>query len=220
MRSWLVSDTHGFHHNLKVPTDVDMVIHCGDCSNTHNPHLNYVEVTNFMDWFDWLDIKHKIFVPGNHDTSIEAGLVDLTQYKSITPLIHELVTIEGLKIFGSPYTPRYGDWAFMKNRNRMELVWASMPSADIVVTHGPPKGYLDLTEDIDDRKNLIHVGCKSLANKIVEIAPKVHCFGHIHSERNANNYGVFTSQDDIMYVNASCLNHHKGGVYNGHIIEV
>jgi len=108
----------------------------------------------------------------------------------------------------------------MVNRNKMETVWKSLEPVDILITHGPPKGYLDITEDFENNKELVHVGCKSLANKTLEIRPRIHCFGHIHSERNANNYGIFQGPEGIMFVNAACFNHHASTIYNGHIIEV
>jgi hypothetical protein len=38
--------------------------------------LNEGQVVNFITWFLKLPIKHKVFVAGNHDVSIERGYID------------------------------------------------------------------------------------------------------------------------------------------------
>ena len=75
MKIWHISDTHTYHRLLEVPTDIDMVIFSGDCSNPRDPYPNEVEVRGFIDWYRSLKIQYKIFVAGNHDTSIENKFV-------------------------------------------------------------------------------------------------------------------------------------------------
>ena len=75
MKIWHISDTHTYHDLLRIPEGVDMVIHSGDCSNPRDPYNNEPEVREFIDWYKELPIKNKIYVPGNHDTSIEKKLV-------------------------------------------------------------------------------------------------------------------------------------------------
>ncbi len=52
-----------------------MIIHSGDCSNNINPYFNENEVRQFIDWYKEVPVKYKIYVAGNHDTSIEKRLV-------------------------------------------------------------------------------------------------------------------------------------------------
>lgn len=217
MKIWTISDTHCRHNELIVP-DVDMVIHCGDCSNSFLPADNEKEVYNFLDWYSELPIKHKLMTFGNHDTSVEAGLIDLTKYPNINFLHQSGVTIEDIKFWGSPYTPRFGSWAFMIKRNRMEMVWDNVPDdTDVLVTHGPPKGFLDLTKELDG--SLVQVGCKSLTNATSRIKPLVHCFGHIHDESDIYNYGILQREERYI-INAACLNHRSGNFHMGHILEI
>lgn len=215
MKIWLISDTHTHHKLLTIP-DVDMVIHCGDESNHFNPALNQHEALDFFDWYSNLPIKYKLYIPGNHSTAVYAGMIDLSMFDMI-PLIHEMTIIEGISIFGSPYTPSFGDWAYMRKRNRMQAVWENLPETDILVTHGPPKGILDLTKD-KDNGNLVQVGCKSLYNKVTELKPKIHAFGHVHTEKDCYNTGVLQSHG-IKFINCSCLNHTQE-LYNGFIVEI
>ena len=82
MKIWHISDTHTYHGFLNMPDDVDLVIFSGDCSNVRDPYVNEHEVRNFITWFDRLDIKHKVFVAGNHDTSIEKGLITKDNFEA------------------------------------------------------------------------------------------------------------------------------------------
>lgn len=85
--------------------------------------------------------------------------VEIAKLKKVcTYLHHEMVEIEGIKIFGSPYQPLYYNWGFQYHETRANDIWGGLPSEiDILITHGPPFGILDLTSDG------VHVGCKRLA---------------------------------------------------------
>ena len=82
MKIWHISDTHGFHNQLVIPKGIDLVIHTGDCSNYKDPFPNENEVRKFIDWYEQVPIPNKIFIPGNHDTSIERGLVKASDFIS------------------------------------------------------------------------------------------------------------------------------------------
>jgi Icc-related predicted phosphoesterase len=218
MKIWFISDTHGFHKYFHVP-QADMVIHCGDEANYSDPALNAPESQKFFEWYSELSIATKVFVPGNHSTAIQAGLVDIPD--NVIMLNHESAFVEDIHIFGSPYTPAYGHgWAYMRKRNRMAAVWDSVPECDILVTHGPPKGILDLTEDRDGR--LVQAGCKSLRNRVHELQPKIHAFGHMHSESGIDNFGILEIPNKFRtrFINAACYNHREAQFYQGHIVEL
>ena len=159
-----------------------MVIHSGDVSNPQNQYLNKPEVENFIYWFSKLPIKYKVFVAGNHDTSIEKKLINKIDFQSngIIYLENDFVEIEGLKIWGSPITPTFGTgWAFNKSRAKTHEVWAKIPDGtDIVVVHGPPKGVLDLS--YDRLNQLEFCGDNSLKNKMLSLNTNIVCFLHIN----------------------------------------
>ena len=216
--------THGFHKLLDIPSGIDIVIHSGDCSNSRDPFNNESEVRRFIDWYKDLPIKNKVYVAGNHDTSIENKLVTKEDFKKagITYLENEYATVCGLKIFGSPHTPRFGNWAFMKERNKLERFWrkAMNEDCDIVVTHGPPKGALDKSYDREGRME--HCGDKSLFNRIREIEPGLSLFGHIHNTEDIINAGVLKfSVGETLYSNGSVVTDGKFGklTSNGNVIE-
>lgn len=184
--------THTYHDLLKIPSGIDMIIHSGDCSNPRDPYNNEPEVRDFIDWYKEIPVKYKIYVAGNHDTSIEKGLVTKKDFEDagIIYLENESVVIEGIKIFGSPHTPNFGNWAFMKDRVKLERFWrlAIDEDVNIVVTHGPPKGILD--KSYDRENNMEACGDKSLLNRILEVQPTYSLFGHIHNTKDIVNAGI------------------------------
>ena len=96
-----ISDTHTYHDQLTIPQGIDMIIHSGDCSNPRDPYNNEPEVRAFIDWYKQLPIQHKIYVPGNHDTSIEKKLVTKKDFTDagIIYLEDDLVEVGGLMIY-------------------------------------------------------------------------------------------------------------------------
>lgn len=227
MRIWHISDTHSYHNLLEVPTDIDMVIFSGDCSNPRDPYNNEPEVRGFIDWYRTLDeIPVKIFVAGNHDTSIEKRLVtkeDFTKH-GIIYLENDDVIIDGIKIFGSPFSPTFGyGWAFNKDRTKLDRIWRNIidKDVDIVINHGPPKGILDLS--FDRAGNLERCGDTSLLNRVMEVNPKLCLFGHIHDSVDIINQGTMKlSHLDTIFSNGSVMKDGRFGklTSNGNILEI
>jgi Icc-related predicted phosphoesterase len=219
LKIWHISDTHTFHDLLKIPEGIDIVIFSGDCSNPRDPYTNEPEVRRFIDWFGDLPIKHKIFVAGNHDSSIEKRLVKKVDFtdNDIHYLENETIDVDGIKIFGSPFTPTFGNWAFNKDRNKLEKMWRKAIDLDvsIIIVHGPPKGILDLSYD---RKNLIEsCGDKSLMNRVMEVNPKFMMFGHIHNCKDIVNAGTRTIPGlDTIFSNGSVVTDGKFGKLSSH----
>jgi len=219
MKLWFISDTHCKHDGLEIP-DVDAVIHCGDESTHGNAWMNESEARKFFEWYSALPIPTRIFVPGNHSTAIEQGLIRASDYPTVTFLIHEQTEWNGLKIFGTPYTPMFFDWAYMKPRSELDAVWQSIPDdIDILITHGPPKGIFDVTGDMRTGEP-VHVGSKSLTQHVEQrIKPKIHAFGHIHDERGISNFGSIT-RGETQFINCACCNLSGQLKHHGRIVEI
>jgi Icc-related predicted phosphoesterase len=224
MRIWHISDTHTYHGLLSVP-DVDMVICSGDISIPRDPFASNVECFDFLEWYQSLPIKHKILIAGNHDIAIERRFItpaDISA-RGIVYLENNATTIEGLKIWGSPITPSFGTgWAFNKKREKCDDVWQLIPEdADIVVTHGPAKGVLDLSYNLNN--DVERCGCSALGKTIRRIQPKLFCFGHIHNCKDIINAGqVKLSGYETIYSNGSVVTDGKFGAVssNGNIFEL
>ena len=226
MKIWHISDTHGFHNQLVIPEGIDLVIHTGDVSNYLDPYTNEPEVRKFIDWYEQISIPNKIFIPGNHDTSIERGLVRASDFisRGIHILNHDWMDVNGIKIFGSPYTPTYGQWAFMKSSETINRVWEQIPEGmDIIAVHGPCKGILDLSRD---RQNVLEFcGDGALRKHVLNrVKPKYFLSGHIHNFEEIINTGFRHLPDyGITFSNAAGVTDRKfnyGLTYNGNIFEI
>lgn len=224
MRIWHISDTHQYHDQLEIPDNIDLAIHSGDATNWRDPFRNEPEMHKFLAWFTMLDIPTKIFCAGNHDTSLEKGLITKEQIEAcdIHYLFNEAIKIDGFKIWGSPYTPTFGNWAFMKSRQKIRKVWEIIPNdTDIIITHGPPKGILDLTWRTNNQAEMC--GDISLLKRIREIKPKLVCFGHIHNAKDIYNSGTKQINGlDTIFSNGTCSTDNMWGkaTSNGNIIEL
>jgi Icc-related predicted phosphoesterase len=197
-----------------------MIIHAGDEANSRTEMENVLESWKFFDWYASLP-GEKYFVPGNHSIAFERGMVPPFVRQGINILSHTGdFRDDGLKLFGSPYTPAWGNsWAYMIKRHKLSDVWASLPEElDILITHGPPKGVLDITRDRDTNA-LIQVGCASLRKRVAQIKPKIHIFGHIHDEKGVSNAGVF-ERDGTKFVNCSVCDNRGNLINNGVVIDV
>jgi Icc-related predicted phosphoesterase len=222
---WHISDTHSFHNLLTIPEGIDIVIHSGDCSNTKYHFRNEPEIRAFIDWYSALPIKTKIYVAGNHDTSIEGGFVTRKDFldNGILYLENDTAIVNGIKIFGSPYTPMFNNWSFMKERNKLDIMWnESIPDdSDIVIVHGPPKGVLDLS--YNRYGNLEFCGDESLMNKLQKVKPKLMLFGHIHNNEDIINAGTRVVYGlDTIFSNGSVVTDGKFGKLssNGNVFEI
>ena len=190
----MIADTHSRHRTIRLPKG-DVLIHAGDISYRGEK----LEVEDFLTWFRKQDFEHKIFIAGNHDFLLEKAKpkeIDNLILDDIIYLNDSSTLVNGYKIWGSPVTPRFFNWAF--NRARGEAIrkhWELIPSdTHLLITHGAPYGILDQVA------NEQHVGCKDLLNRVVEIKPLVHVFGHIHE-----SYGS-TKNMGIRFINASQTN--------------
>ena len=202
-----------------------MIIHSGDCSNNINPYLNENEVRQFIEWYKEVPVKHKIYVAGNHDTSIEKRLVTKKDFEDagIIYLEDDVVEIEGLYIYGNPYTPKYGNWAFMKTPEKLNRYWREVRPiyTDILVTHGPPKGILD--KSYNRSREIDQCGDKNLLNMVKELKPKLVCFGHIHDVSDLMNSGTCRlSGMNTTFSNGTVVTDNKFGTLtsNGNILEI
>lgn len=192
MKLVIISDTHT--RRPEVP-DGDILIHCGD----HTFEGKHEESMMALAWLNRLPHKHKIFIAGNHEVGWETAPREGLEYMvnkwapKCVYLENSGVEIEGLKFWGSPNQPHFYNWAFQKARGKeLKEHWAKIPDdTDILITHGPPF----MIRDTGD-----HIGDEDLRNRVFEVKPKLHCFGHAHE-----GYGVEVI-DGITFVNAAILN--------------
>jgi Icc-related predicted phosphoesterase len=187
-----LSDTHGLHGEMTHPVpDGDVLIHAGDFCG----HGRMQEVSEFAAWLGALPHRHKLVIPGNHDRPVEEqehACRRLFEAHGIQLLVGHTVEVAGFRFFGSPYTPTFLNWHFMRERGALiRAEWNAIPDdADVVITHGPAYGHGDLAPSWMGQPPS-HVGCFELLARLRAVQPKLHIFGHIHG-----GYGA-TISDEI-----------------------
>jgi predicted phosphohydrolase len=108
----------------------------------------------------------------------------LSDLQNIVYLEDSSATVKGVKIWGSPYSPAFGDWGFPIEAGEAEAKWSGIPDdVDIVLSHGPPKDVADAVT------SGFHAGCPELRKVIEKVQPALVVFGHIHEARGVGNIG-------------------------------
>lgn len=186
--------------------DGDIFIHCGDALGRGS----HQEMLVFNEWLGTLPHKHKIYVPGNHDLNLEMNQpAAIKAMTNAVVLIDAFIEIEGLKIYGTPWTNQFGVWSFMKADHKLEPTFSKIPEGlDILISHGPPYEILDANDQG------ILCGSYSLQRAVFEKKPRFHLFGHIHESSGIKTIGETT------YVNASVLDDRYVYIYPPKIIEI
>ncbi|MGA2079632.1 MAG: metallophosphatase domain-containing protein [Holophaga sp.] len=192
MRLVLISDTHT-RQGLDLPGG-DLLVHAGDATSTGTRE----QVRRFLDWFAAQPHGRKVFIAGNHDWLFQrdpkAAAELVAAHPGLTYLQDAGAGIDGLRFWGSPWQPEFCDWAFNLPRRgeALRAVWRRIPpDVDVLVTHGPPHGFLDQVGSGE------HLGCEELRLRLGAVHPRLHVFGHIH-----DGYGTAFSGPTLM-VNAS-----------------
>lgn len=201
-----ISDTHNTRPSSLPPGDV--LVHAGDLSQFGT----FAEIQAQLAWLAAQPHRHKVVIAGNHDLLLDREFVaahpdreldrhpgrrlaDL-DWGGVIYLEHEAVDLtvpvhggggkvdgaRALRIFGSPWTPRCGSWAFQYGGGKKEVrqearafSWdeAVPAGTDILLVHGPPLGHLD-----DGGK-----GCAGLLAEMWRAKPTAVVCGHIHAGR-------------------------------------
>jgi predicted MPP superfamily phosphohydrolase len=201
-RFFIISDTHA--EDVFIPDlPVDVAIHCGDLTDESkieefrksldllkniNAPLKLVIAGNHDFTLDTATFQKKA-AHSISAYSIEPELIRreygefgearqiFSESDNITFLdegIHHFKLQNGAKltVYASPFTPSLGDWGFQFKRGDSHDF--AIEKADVVITHGPPKGVLDLAASKQ------RAGCEHLFAAVARARPRLHCFGHIH----------------------------------------
>ena len=198
MQITVISDTHGLHDRIKslnkpFINEVDgadkMIIHAGDITEDGSE----AEVRDFLRWFAKLPHQYKIFIGGNHDLFLEqSSLVAIGKMipQGIYYLNNSGLIVEGIRIWGSPVTPYFLGMAFNKKRGaEIKKVWDNLPPlTDILITHGAPAGIMDGG-----------FGCEDLLERVKEIKPTYHLYGHSHGYSGVNKV------EETTFINAAMV---------------
>ena len=186
-----ISDTHG--ELLQNLPSGDILTISGDICpvrGSHNPTNQMFWLKNhFLPWTDKLvkdgTFHHVVFVAGNHDFVFKKASTSTVGdfYLDLPTNVHYLqdsmVEVEGLKIYGTPWTPTFGNWAWMNSEVVLASIFEKVPMGlDILLSHGPAFGWCDCIEQFNETE---HIGSKALKDCIIRTMPKWVYVGHIHS---------------------------------------
>lgn len=212
MRCVALSDTHGHHRKVEVPGDGDLLIHAGDFLGGDTES----DVEDFLGWMSAWPFTHKLLIAGNHDKLFEQEPGRIESWLAgtgITYLQESGCELGGIRIWGSPFTPRFFDWSFQAERGEgMRQHWDRIPvDTDLLITHGPPAGILDLVRRQDESEQ---AGCNVLRETVDRIRPRVHVFGHIHEGAGQRLHG------GTHFINASVLNGYDGPLHEPIIFDL
>lgn len=185
----IISDLHRY-----FPMDLpkgDLLIVAGDFDIRDEFDLDHV-----INWFIELPYKDIVFTSGNHDIYLEQLFkkkIHPLMPNNVHYLVNNSVVVNNIKFWGSPYSPIFGNWAFMESLYTLRGIWEKIPEdTDVVITHSPPFG-------INDQVRGLSQGCPALRDRIKEIKPKYHIHGHIHE-----GYGIYCDEN-TAYINASLM---------------
>lgn len=226
-----ISDTHGPKgHTLVTVPPCDVLIHSGDIGG----RTNLFELTEFLIWFEKQPATKKIWIAGNHDLILDsdwvnrkkkemdsvAGMILEQQHSQVQGILNAYnvtylkdseFVVDGVKFYGSPYTPSFhrAHWAFNADRGKeITKIWAKIPSdTNVLITHGPVYGILDEVEkkylSLGEDK---HRGCNDLLNVIKSrlFDLQLHCSGHIHDNVGITLKAV-SNRRRVLFSNGAVL---------------
>jgi len=206
MKIVCISDTHLSEPELP---EGDILIHAGDalCNGA------LMEWNQFVGYLGKVapQFKKVIYVPGNHDwwafdfqelakeelSSLRVRLLVDEQFDCMIDGVHVM-------IYGTPWVPFInGQWAFESPDNDFEFLRRKFEhigfestsevseAIKILVSHAPPYQILD--------KGRVHYGSTELLERVRQVQPALHVFGHIHEA-----HGV-SELSGTKFVNAAIM---------------
>jgi Icc-related predicted phosphoesterase len=181
----------------------------------------------FIPWMDRQPAERILWTGGNHDFACEQpGFPHWIQRQEIpwqgerTVDAHKpraeriqylqdaVVDIDGIKVFGSPWTPNLRSWAFYKDDPSWSDYARKLPDADIYMLHSPPQGILCGGHN--------EWGSPFMASALYKKRPKAVVFGHIHEGYGIEAVGI----PSIVFRNVAYMDEFYHPGQEPHVFEV
>jgi Icc-related predicted phosphoesterase len=202
VRITITSDFHGYLPAAIKPCDLLLI--AGDIC-PHGPYSQRASAEfqqewlnrSFREFLEYVPAKEVVGIWGNHDFAGQAGRVPKGLRWQL--LQDSLTTVNGVSIYGSPWSLRFYDWAFMKSEQGLDSMWSEIPTGvDILMVHGPANRVRDRVRRGD------YVGSETLRQQVEHrIKPKMLVTGHIH-EANGITYPPYELPQTIAVNGSYC----------------
>lgn len=147
----------------------------------------------FVPWVEEQPCEFAVSTWGNHDFC--GHLEPNAEYGKLSVVSDGPVIVNGLKLWLTPWSPKFMDWAWMKPDPELADIYAKIPEdVNILVSHSPPYGIGDIYANIETGK-MEHVGSSTLLYTIERIRPSIVVCGHLHGGHGTyymgDDWGVF-----------------------------
>ena len=172
----ILSDLHGYVPSpaaQAVVDKADAVCICGDIQS------------RAMHTFAWINAQKKpvVLVPGNHDWFLfdAAGAASNWGFgPHVRVLIDSGCEIDGVRFWGTPWSPIFFNWAFMLPPDGLREKYAKIPEGiDVLLTHSPPRIPRSRIDVVVGRRD--PCGSAELAEAVLRAQPRHLFCGHIHT---------------------------------------
>lgn len=207
MKICAIADLHG--QEIPIPK-CDVLVIAGDISGLGDTKW-FNEI--FLRYLEKYKRKFKecLLVFGNHDEDIVEDQLYIPDYLHIlTARGHKY---KGYIFWGSPYgnsSPAIIESRYSVTEDTLEKIFRNIhPRTDILITHCPPYGFGDVCKG-----QSYHLGSLSLLDRIRNVKPKIHIFGHIHTGRK------YARSNGTRFYNVSVLDENYRIAYKPTVINI
>lgn len=210
MKICAVSDIHG--KLFDIP-ECDVFIIAGDVTYDYDEKwfngifANWI--TNYSNNFDLA-----LLVFGNHDDIIYMDKDVETLYNNFPTnfkiLTNSGISYKGINFYGSPNVPYIPGFKNSMSEPMLRAIYSAIKDdTNILITHAPCYGIGDAV----NQGRGFSLGSRSLLDRVKEVRPDIHIFGHIHTGRR------YTRKFDIDFYNVSVVDESYELVYPPTIID-
>ena len=177
------SDTHHADFDAIDPSGHGTIVLAGDIMGSgyvkEEEGKEWLEKT-FIPWCERNADKNIVLVPGNHDLYLEDHGAEIKWPKNVTYLVNREANVNGLRVYGTPYTRLHANGAYEVGSRRLAEEFAKIPEGlDVLIAHTPPH-VRGSTIDYDPRSRS-YFGSAELTKAILEKKPKLVICGHVHT---------------------------------------
>jgi hypothetical protein len=190
MRLVATSDCHGKLGEVALPPG-DVLVLAGDLladapDDARDPDGWQADALRALDtYLADLPFRLVLLVAGNHDGVLQRRPDLGPGLRGARYLEDAGLELDGVRFWGSPW--QTGLWHhpfFLPDGREARAAFGKVPaSTDVLVTHSPPWGCLDVWDPPH------RLGSRMLRARVAAVGPRVHIFGHMHPSYGAARLG-------------------------------